>query len=59
MAQKFGAQYAWQSPRLNGNKRDMICGTWFQNGPKEAMKTKKTINPSFVKLKIENDSLKQ
>lgn len=28
-AQKFGAQYAWVRPRLNGNSRD---STWLEDG---------------------------
>ena len=28
-AQIFGAQYAWQSPRLKGNNRERTCGNWF------------------------------
>jgi len=28
-AQKFGAQYAWQSPRLNGNSLVRTVNNWF------------------------------
>ena len=27
-AQTLAAQYAWHSPRLNGNSRDNTCGIW-------------------------------
>jgi hypothetical protein len=55
-AQKFGAQYAWQSPLLKGNKRER---TWpncpiIIKGPNESKNIIMTETPRTKKCLIEN-----
>ena len=55
-AQKFGAQYAWQSPLLKGNKREIICPNCpiIINGPNESKNITMTEAPRIKKCLIEN-----
>ncbi len=55
-AQKFGAQYAWQSPLLKGNKRERTCPNCpiIIKGPNESKNITVTEDPRIKKFLIEN-----
>jgi len=52
-AQALGAQYAWQSPRLKGNRRANTVNSWF------CAENKQMSNIVRAKVMIQNNHRKQ